>query len=70
MLIPYENEKDLADIPETVLEKLEIKPVRWIDDVLAIALQTAPTPLDSVTEGKPAETKAKKSKKDDNLLHH
>ena len=70
VLIPYENEKDLADIPETVLEKLEIKPVRWIDDVLAIALQTAPTPLDSVTEGKPAETKAKKSKKDDNLLHH
>lgn len=70
VLIPYENEKDLADIPETVLEKLEIKPVRWIDDVLAIALQNAPTPLDSVTEGKPAETKAKKSKKDDNLRHH
>jgi len=70
VLIPHENEKDLADIPETVLEKLEIKPVRWIDDVLAIALQNAPTPL-SVPKGKAASSeKDKKSKKDDNLRHH
>jgi len=71
VLIPHENEKDLADIPETVLEKLDIKPVRWIDDVLAIALQNAPTPLATVSKGKAASTeKGKKSKKDDNLRHH
>ncbi len=71
IIIPYENEKDLADISETVLEKLEIKPVRWIDDVLAIALQDAPTPLDKIPEGEAvSQSKSKKSKKDDNLRHH
>ena len=67
IIIPHENEKDLADIPKTVLDKLEIKPVQWIDDVLAIALQTTPTPLD---KGAASSTKSKKSKKDDNLRHH
>lgn len=71
VVIPYENEKDLADIPKTVLEKLEIKPVRWIDDVLAIALQDAPTPLEKVAKGEAATSgKGKKSKKGDNLRHH
>jgi len=69
IIIPHENEKDLADIPKTVLEKLEIKPVRWIDDVLAIALQSAPTPLEKVAEAASA-SKGKKTKKDDSLLHH
>jgi len=67
IIIPHENEKDLADIPKTVLAKLEIKPVQWIDDVLAIALQTVPTPLD---KNSASSTKTKKSKKDDNLRHH
>ena len=69
IIIPYENEKDLADIPKTVLDKLEIKPVRWIDDVLAIALQDVPTPLASVAK-EAGSAKGKKSKKDDNLLRH
>ena len=69
IIIPHENEKDLADIPKTVLEKLEIKPVRWIDDVLAIALQSAPTPLESVAK-EAGSTKGKKAKKEDNLRHH
>jgi len=67
IIIPHENEKDLADIPKTVLDKLEIKPVQWIDDVLAIALQTVPTPLEKTTT---SGSKNKKSKKDDNLRHH
>ena len=71
IIIPHENEKDLADIPKTVLEKLEIKPVQWIDDVLAIALQSMPAPLD---KGAKSETtsrgKSKKSKKGDDLRHH
>ena len=69
VIIPAENEKDLADMPKTVLDKLEIKPVRWIDDVLAIALLNPPTPLQKVAEPARA-SKAKKAKKDDSLRHH
>lgn len=39
VIIPDENAKDLADIPANVTEGLEIKPVRWIDEVLDIALE-------------------------------
>ena len=45
VLIPEENAKDLQDIPENVKNGLEIIPVRWIDKVLEIALEKAPTPL-------------------------
>ncbi|SDD08858.1 endopeptidase La [Aquimonas voraii] len=39
VVIPEENAKDLADIPANVTEGLEIRPVRWIDEVLDIALE-------------------------------
>lgn len=39
VLIPYENKKDLEEIPEKVLEALDIHPVKTIDDVLYFALQ-------------------------------
>ena len=42
VLIPKENEKDLAEIPDEIKTGLEIKPVQWIDEVLDIALSTAP----------------------------
>jgi ATP-dependent Lon protease len=45
VLIPEQNVKDLAEIPDNVKNKLEIIPVRWIDKVLEIALERAPTPL-------------------------
>ena len=45
VLIPEENVKDLAEIPDNVKNHLEIVPVRWIDQVLEVALQTAPQPL-------------------------
>jgi len=45
VLIPEENVKDLVDIPENVKNHLDIVPVRWIDRVLEMALQTLPTPL-------------------------
>ena len=45
MLIPEENAKDLQEIPENVKNGLEIVPVKWIDKVLEIALERAPTPL-------------------------
>ncbi len=45
VLIPEENVKDLAEIPDNVKNKLEIIPVRWIDQVLGIALTSAPVAL-------------------------
>ena len=45
VLIPEQNVKDLADIPDNVKNKLEIIPVRWIDKVLEIALERQPVPL-------------------------
>ncbi len=71
IIIPHENEKDLADVPKTILSQLEIKPVRWIDEVLAIALQSVPAPLTKATKPERAsQEKAKKTKKGDNLRHH
>jgi ATP-dependent Lon protease len=45
VLIPEDNVKDLQDIPETVKSQIEIIPVKWIDKVLEIALQSQPLPL-------------------------
>ena len=45
VLIPEENAKDLQDIPENVKNGLEIVPVKWIDQVLAVALVRMPVPL-------------------------
>jgi ATP-dependent Lon protease len=45
VMIPEENVKDLQDIPENVKSQIEIVPVRWIDRVLEVALETLPTPL-------------------------
>jgi ATP-dependent Lon protease len=45
VLIPEENVKDLQDIPENAKNHLEIVPVKWIDQVLEIALERLPQPL-------------------------
>ncbi|MCK5771593.1 endopeptidase La [Algiphilus sp.] len=45
VLIPEENRKDLAEIPENIKGSLDIRPVRWIDDVIAVALERVPEPL-------------------------
>jgi len=44
VLIPEENRKDLADMPRNVKDKLDIRPVRWIDEVLQVALLHQPEP--------------------------
>ena len=46
VLIPAENEKDLVEIPENIKQNLDIKPVHWIDEVLAVALQYMPVSFD------------------------
>jgi len=58
VLIPEDNRKDLAEIPKNVKDKLDIKPLKWIDEVLAVALQHAPVPLDDDQVDK-SEEKAK-----------
>ncbi|HEU0289758.1 MAG TPA: endopeptidase La [Burkholderiales bacterium] len=45
VLIPEENVKDLAEIPENVKNRLDIHPVKWIDTVLEMALERKPEPL-------------------------
>jgi len=51
VMIPEENVKDLTDIPDNIKNRLDIHPVKWIDQVLQIALERQPEPLaDEVTE--------------------
>ena len=45
VIIPQENERDLKDIPENIKQDLLIKPVKWIDEVLEIALEKMPEAL-------------------------
>jgi len=53
-LIPEENTKDLAEIPDNIKGKLDIHPVRWIDQVLETALEHKPEPLaEAAPEVKP-----------------
>ncbi|MEJ2059570.1 MAG: endopeptidase La [Gammaproteobacteria bacterium] len=63
VLIPEENEKDLVEIPKNIKSKLDIHPVRWIDEVLEIALQHMPTPLDEEKVPEVRKKSAKESKK-------
>lgn len=60
VLIPEENVKDLQEIPDNVKSGLEIIPVKWIDQVLKVALERVPEPLseEEAAAVAPAETKA------------
>ncbi len=59
VMIPEENVKDLQEIPDTVKSQLEIVPVRWIDKVLEVALESVPQPLpDDDATVAPAKTEA------------
>ena len=69
IIIPHDNEKDLVEIPKNILSKMDVKPVRWIEDVLEIALEEMPTPL----EDGPAsnrKTSAKGKKTGTRVQHH
>ena len=45
VIIPKENERDLKEVPDNIKEHLNICPVKWIDEVLALALEYMPEPL-------------------------
>ena len=50
VLIPKDNEKDLVEVPETVKKGLDIRPVKWIDEVLTLALERMPEPVADVAD--------------------
>jgi ATP-dependent Lon protease len=58
VMIPEDNVKDLQDIPENVKNHLEIVPVKWIDRVLEVALESMPQPLPDDEPAKPVEAAA------------
>ena len=62
-LIPEENVKDLVDIPENIKNALEIIPVKWIDQVLELALERKPEPLPESAEVAAVSTEAAASAK-------
>ena len=74
VVIPKDNEKDLADIPSEILDKLEVKAARWIDDVLMVALTSSPVPLlpDAESDQPPAKSKSgsRKKKPSQSVRHH
>ncbi len=77
VIIPHENERDLVEIPKNIKEKLDIKPVRWIDEVLDIALTSMPVakPTSGKNEGVGGKAKSASAAKDDekgskDLTHH
>jgi ATP-dependent Lon protease len=57
VLIPIDNEKDLVEIPDNIKGNLKIKPVKWIDEVLEIALAARPVPLAATPESVAADPK-------------
>ncbi len=63
VLIPVENQRDLAEIPKNIQQHLDIRPVRWIDEVLQVALQRLPAPVaaDAAKPPPPATEKATES---------
>mgnify|MGYP000592447404 CR=1 FL=1 len=55
VIIPEENQRNLKEIPENIKQDLQIKPVKWIDEVLQIAPPYAPEPVpESAAEDPPA----------------
>ena len=70
VLIPEENRRDLVEIPENVQQDLDIKPVRWIDEVLEVALERLPTPEAKVATPPPGKAAKGKASKRSNIPTH
>ncbi len=71
VLIPQENEKDLAEIPKNIKDKLTIVPVKWIDQVMEHALVRMPMP--EAASGEPKtdpKTPSDEQKSDDTVRPH
>jgi ATP-dependent Lon protease len=59
VIIPFQNKKDLEDIPPEILKKVKIIPVREVDEVLRLALEKYPPPAPKESAKKPAASAAK-----------
>jgi ATP-dependent Lon protease len=70
VLIPLENKKDLADIPRNVTQDLEIIPVKWIDEVLDVALVRPLSPSTESTSAVKEATENTGRDSDPNALRH
>ncbi|MFV1993536.1 MAG: endopeptidase La, partial [Acidiferrobacterales bacterium] len=68
VLIPEENRKDLAEIPENVLAALDIRPVKWVDQVLETALEYMPE--SNTPKTAPSSADDKKQKSDNSVIKH
>ena len=64
VIIPDENSKDLVEIPDNIKKDLDIRPVKWIDQVLEIALEKSPEPVKQGKAQKRAKPKAERAAKD------
>jgi ATP-dependent Lon protease len=69
VLIPDENVKDLAEIPQNIKGNLEIKPVKWIDEVLQIALRNMPQPVAVAAEAAEAKAPKRPGRKQGKQVH-
>tara|TARA_B110000908_G_scaffold4116_1_gene5319 strand:+ start:1 stop:1575 length:1575 start_codon:yes stop_codon:yes gene_type:complete len=69
IIIPEENERDLKEIPDNIKADLSIKPVKWIDEVLDLALQFSPTPIVH-HEGELTVESVKESSGNDSISRH
>ncbi len=70
VIIPHENEKDLVDIPKKIKDKLDIRPVRWIDEVLEIALTRMPEPRDDAGDAPVIKAAGKGRGRKRGAVHH
>ncbi|MCC7413277.1 MAG: endopeptidase La [Gammaproteobacteria bacterium] len=71
VVIPVENERELSEIPKNIMQNLDIKPVRWLDEVLQLSLQRMPEPLPHKDdEGEPIEGKEASDNDEDVIRPH
>jgi ATP-dependent Lon protease len=71
VLIPADNEKDLVEIPKNIKDKLTILPVKWIDQVLELALQHMPEPAhDKEAAGEERDAEPADTEKGEVVLPH
>ena len=70
VIIPEENVRDLKEIPANIKADLDIKPVKWIDEVLQIALQYMPEPLSDVVSDVLIKDESRETEGTDSLRTH
>ena len=70
VLIPDENKRDLKEIPDNIKGDLVITPVKWIDEVMEIALQRMPEPIDEEQDSENSTKSGSESDEDHRISAH